>query len=117
MTDAVLVERLERTFGATRAVDGVDLAVAPGEIYGFILFFPFAFLTMSFLPKQALTGWLATIAEYNPVTYLLGGMRSLVLEGWDGEAILEGVSAIVGIALVSMTLALRALRGRLRRGS
>jgi ABC-2 type transport system permease protein len=37
----------------------------------FILFFPFAFLTTAFLPKAALSGWLATIANYNPVTYLL----------------------------------------------
>ena len=37
----------------------------------FILFFPFAFLTTKFLPQEALTGWLSTIADYNPVTYLL----------------------------------------------
>ena len=44
----------------------------------FILFFPFAFLTTSFLPKEALTGWLSTIATYNPVTYVLEGLRSLI---------------------------------------
>jgi ABC-2 type transport system ATP-binding protein len=33
---AVLTEELQRFFGATRAVDGVDLAVPPGEIYGFL---------------------------------------------------------------------------------
>jgi ABC-2 type transport system ATP-binding protein len=33
---AVVTSRLVRTFGETRAVDGVDLAVAPGEIYGFL---------------------------------------------------------------------------------
>ena len=80
----------------------------------FILFFPFAFLTTSFLPKAALSGWLATIAEYNPVTYLLVGMRSLVLSGWDAGAIAEGLAAILGVGLVSITLALLALRGRLR---
>ena len=32
----------------------------------FILFFPFAFLTTTFLPQEALTGWLSTIADYNP---------------------------------------------------
>jgi ABC-2 type transport system ATP-binding protein len=36
VTDAVVAERLERTFGETRAVDGIDLAVPPGEIYGFL---------------------------------------------------------------------------------
>jgi ABC-2 type transport system permease protein len=80
----------------------------------FILFFPFAFLTTSFLPRAALSGWLATIADYNPVTYLLAGMRSLVLTGWDGGALAEGFAAIVGVGLVSIALALAALRGRLR---
>lgn len=36
MTDAIVVEGLERTFGNTRAVDGVNLNVPPGEIYGFL---------------------------------------------------------------------------------
>ena len=82
----------------------------------FILFFPFAFLTTSFLPQSQLTGWLSTIADYNPVTYLLAGLRSLIMVGWDGEALLKGVAAIACVGLVSMTLAFSALRGRLKRG-
>jgi ABC-2 type transport system permease protein len=82
----------------------------------FILFFPFAFLTTSFLPQRALTGWLSTIADWNPVTYLLAGMRSLVLSGWDASALGEGLAAIGGIALASFSLALLALRGRVKRG-
>ncbi len=82
----------------------------------FILFFPFAFLTTAFLPREALTGWLATIATYNPVTYLLAGLRSLVLTGWDGLALVKAVGAVVGVGVVSMSLALAALRGRVRRG-
>lgn len=82
----------------------------------FILFFPFAFLTSTFAPKEALTGWLSTIANYNPVTYLLEGLRSLVSEGWDGAALAKGMAAIVGVGAVSQTLALLALRGRLKSG-
>ena len=58
----------------------------------FILFFPFAFLTTAFLPKEALTGWLAAIATFNPVTYLLAALRSLIIEGWDWTAIGQSVS-------------------------
>jgi ABC-2 type transport system permease protein len=82
----------------------------------FILFFPFAFLTTSILPRQALTGWLSTIAGYNPVTYLLEGMRSLVLNGWDGGALVKSVACVAGVGVVSMSLAFGALRGRLRQG-
>ena len=81
----------------------------------FILFFPFAFLTTSFLPRQALTGWLSAVAGYNPVTYLLGGMRSLT-DGWDAGSLAEGFAAIAGVGVVSMSLAFAALRGRVRRG-
>ena len=34
----------------------------------FLLFFPFVFLTTVFLPKEALTGWMATVSAFNPVT-------------------------------------------------
>ncbi len=80
----------------------------------FILFFPFAFLTTAFLPKAQLTGWLSTIATYNPVTYLLAGLRSLIFTGWDGTALAQALLAIVGVACISLGLALAALRGRVR---
>ncbi|HEX6311022.1 MAG TPA: ABC transporter permease [Acidimicrobiia bacterium] len=82
----------------------------------FILFFPFAFLTTAFLPQEALTGWLSAVADWNPVTYLLAGMRELVLTGWGVEEIVKGFAAIAGVGVLSMTLAFAALRGRLRRG-
>jgi ABC-2 type transport system permease protein len=49
----------------------------------FLLFLPFVFLTTVFLPEEAMTGWMATAATYNPVTYLLDALRSLVSEGWN----------------------------------
>ena len=62
-----------------------------------------------------MTGWLATIAAFNPVTYLLDALRSLITVGWDGAALLRGVGAIAGVGVVSGGLALAALRGRTRR--
>jgi ABC-2 type transport system permease protein len=82
----------------------------------FILFFPFAFLTTSFLPLDNLSGWLQTIARWNPVTYLLASMRSLLYGGWDFYDIGVGLLAIGIVGTVSMTLAFAALRGRLKRG-
>jgi ABC-2 type transport system permease protein len=82
----------------------------------FILFFPFAFLTTSFLPLDNLSGWLQAIARWNPVTYLLASMRSLLYGGWDFYDIGVGLLAIGIVGTVSMTLAFAALRGRLKRG-
>ncbi|MCP4436772.1 MAG: ABC transporter permease [Actinomycetia bacterium] len=78
----------------------------------FLVFFPFAFLTSALVPEEALTGWLATVAKFNPVTYLLRGMRSLVSEGWDIVPIAQGLAAVVGVGLASHTVAFFALRGR-----
>lgn len=89
----------------------------PGAVNSsFILFFPFAFLTTAFLPKQALTGWLSAIATVNPVTYLLGALRSLITTGWDGAELGKGLLAIAAVGVVSLGLASAALRGRVRRG-
>lgn len=82
----------------------------------FILFFPFAFLTTAFVPKEALTGWLSTIATYNPVTYLLAGLRSLIMEGWEADTLLWAALSVAGVGLVSQALAFAALRGRVKRG-
>jgi ABC-2 type transport system permease protein len=81
----------------------------------FLLFFPFSFLTTSFVPKESLSGWLSAVADYNPVTYLFVGMRSLVDEGWAADALAQAVAAIVGVATVCTGLALLALRGRVKR--
>lgn len=82
----------------------------------FLLFFPFAFLTTSFLPIEALSGWMATVAKYNPVTYLLAGLRSLITEGWVAADLLHALLAIAAVGLISFSLAFSALRSRVRRG-
>jgi ABC-2 type transport system permease protein len=82
----------------------------------FLLFFPFAFLTTTFVPEDALTGWLAAIATYNPVTYILDALRSLLFVGWDATALAKGLGAIVAVGALSQFLAFAALRGRLRQG-
>ncbi len=82
----------------------------------FLIFFPFAFLTTAFLPKEALTSWLATVATYNPVTYLLAGLRSLISTGWDAGDLIPALAAILGIGIVTFTMAFLALRKRVATG-
>lgn len=104
------------------AFTGFPYAIAlktgsPGAVgASFILFFPFAFLTTATLPQEALTGWLAAIATYNPMTYLLAALRSLLYGGWQVQPLVEGLLATVLVGTVSIGLALAALRGRVARG-
>jgi ABC-2 type transport system permease protein len=80
----------------------------------FLLFFPFLFLTTSYVPRSQLTPWLDKVATWNPVTYILEGLRSLALVGWDGAALAKAVVAIAICAAISMTLCFAALRGRVK---
>jgi ABC-2 type transport system permease protein len=83
----------------------------------FLLFFPFLFLTSSYVPRDQLSGWLDTVATFNPVTYLLEGLRSLVMgAGWQWDDLGAALLAIAIVAAVSMTLCFAALRGRVARG-
>lgn len=82
----------------------------------FLIFFPFAFLTTSFLPMEALTSWLQTVATWNPVTYLLAGLRSLVTAGWDGSELLKALAAVGGIGIVTFSMAFTSLSKRVATG-
>ena len=82
----------------------------------FLLFFPFLFMTSSYVPRAQLSGWLGGIATWNPVTYVLEGLRSLVTQGWQWNSLVKAVLAIIAVGLVSMSLCLAALQGRTRRG-
>jgi hypothetical protein len=46
----------------------------------------------------------------------LAGLRSIISTGWDAEAIGTALLATVGVAIVSLALALWALRGRVANG-
>ncbi|HWD24400.1 MAG TPA: ABC transporter permease [Acidimicrobiales bacterium] len=82
----------------------------------FLLFFPFLFLTTSYVPRSQLSGWLNTVAGLNPVTYLLQGLRSLVSQGWQWGDLGKAAIAIAVLASLSMSLCFGALRGRTRQG-
>jgi ABC-2 type transport system permease protein len=45
----------------------------------FVIFFPLLFLTPNFVPLELLAGPLRTLARLNPVSYVIMGLRDLVL--------------------------------------
>jgi len=82
----------------------------------FPLLFVFLFLSSVNLPRNLIEqDWFRTIATYNPVSYLVEGVRSLIITGWDGEALALGFGLATAIAAGAVTLASRALRTRLIR--
>lgn len=78
------------------------------------LFIPFMFLTTAFAPLDALSGWLKVAATFNPMTYVLKGMRSLSMQGWDAGALSEAVLAVAVFGALTLTMAFLAMRSRVR---
>jgi len=91
--------------GSGEAVQGV-----------FPLLFVFLFLSSVNLPRNLIEqDWFRTIATYNPVSYLVEGVRSLIITGWDGEALALGFGIAAAMAALAVGLAAGALRTRLIR--
>ena len=82
----------------------------------FPLFFAALFLSSMSLPRDLIaTDWYRTVATWNPVSYMLEGIRSLFITGWDGEALALGFACAGGVALIALTAASMALRTRMVR--
>jgi len=99
-------------FTVSAALGSGNAAATQGA--GFI-FFPLTFLAPTFVPLELLDGWLKTAATFNPITYVMQAMRTLLNTGWDGTAISQAVIACLILAALMYTLALLALRVRTRR--
>ncbi len=82
----------------------------------FPLFFVLLFLSSMNLPRNLIeTDWFRTIATYNPVSYLVEGIRSLLVTGWDGEALALAFGVALFVVVAGLTAASAALRTRLVR--
>jgi ABC-2 type transport system permease protein len=58
------------------------------------------------------------VSAFNPVTYILEGLRSLVLgHSWSWAHLAHAVVAIGIVGAISMTLCFAALRGRVRQAA
>ena len=96
----------------------VGLRSGSGEaVQGFFpLFFVALFLSSMYLPRSLIEqDWFRTIATYNPVSYLIEGVRSLIVTGWDGEALALGFGVAIVASVAGVTAAAAALRTRLVR--
>src|SRR5205823_11156741 len=82
----------------------------------FPLLFVTLFLSSMSLPRNLIqTDWFREVATWNPVSYLIEAVRSLLITGWDGEALALGFAVCIGLIAVGTILASMALRTRLVR--
>lgn len=104
------------------AVGGIGAAIAlrtgsASVVQGlFPLVLVVLFLSSAFFPEQLMIEPAKTIAEYNPLSFIVEGVREPIISGIDAYHTLEAVAAIAGIIALGLLLSARALRHRLRVG-
>jgi ABC-2 type transport system permease protein len=82
----------------------------------FPVFFVFLFISSMNIPRNLIqVTWFRDVATVNPVSYLIEGVRSLIIIGWDGEALALGFALAGIVAVIALTLCARALPRRLAR--
>ena len=82
----------------------------------FPVFFVFLFISSMNLPRDLIAiDWFRTAATANPVSYLIECVRSLIIEGWDVQALALGFGIGAVIAVGALVLASWALRVRMAR--
>jgi ABC-2 type transport system permease protein len=80
----------------------------------FPLFFVFLFISSMAIPRNLMSvTWFHDAATVNPVSYLIEGVRSLIIIGWDGQALALGFGIAATVSLVAVLFASRALDQRL----
>jgi ABC-2 type transport system permease protein len=82
----------------------------------FPAFFVFLFISSMNLPRNLIEiDWFRIAATVNPVSYLIECVRSLIITGWDSQALALGFGIAAAITVLALTLASLALRTRLTR--
>jgi ABC-2 type transport system permease protein len=92
-------------FGTGEAVQGI-----------FPLLFVTLFLSSSSLPRNLIkASWFRDVATYNPVSYLLEAIRSLVITGWDMQALALGFGFAIALLVIALGVSRSAMTTRLAR--
>ena len=97
-------------FAGYSVAAGVRSGSSQGAQAATFLFFPALFLAPTFTPRYALKGWLETAAAYNPTTYVLEGMRAIMIEGWVLDIIFKGFLVAGGFSFLTLTFAVLSVR-------
>ena len=110
---ALLIVLMAALFGVAYAGFGILVALRTRNVQAtqssFLLFFPLLFLTPNFVPFDRLSPVMETLARINPVSYVIVGLRSLVIDGWDLGKIAVALGVIVAMGIVLTVLSLRTI--------
>jgi ABC-2 type transport system permease protein len=79
----------------------------------FPLLFIALFFSSAFFPRETMQGAYRAIANANPVSHLVEGIRGLVIDGFQAGYVTKALLVPAAIGVLSMALAMRTLHSRL----
>ncbi len=77
---------------------------------GGLVFFPLLFLTPNFVPRDLLSRPMEIAASLNPVTYIMEGLRALILQESDWSTVGVGFAVVLVAGTVMIALNVRLIR-------
>jgi ABC-2 type transport system permease protein len=77
-----------------------------------LIFIPLIFLSPLLVPYEYLKPWMQRAADFNPARYVTDGMRSLLIDGWEGQVLMEALAASIAFGLLMGLLAVWVIRSR-----
>ena len=110
------------------AIGGTVLALAVGALMAamaiatgsseatqgaFPLLFIAMFFSSAFFPRQTMSGLYRRLADANPISYLVEGLRDLTIEGFTGAAVARAILIPAALSVATIALSLRTLSRRL----
>jgi ABC-2 type transport system permease protein len=116
----VVLVLLALTVGAAWGSVGIWIALRTGSGEAvqsqFPILFFFIIISSMNLPRNLIEAdWFRTAATLNPVSYMIEGLRSLIIEGWDAQALALGFGFAILAVAVAMALAAVELRKQMAR--
>ena len=82
----------------------------------FPLLFVILFLSSAFFPANLMLEPAASVAQYNPLSFIVDGIREPVISGFTGHDMFKAAISVVGIAALGLWLSAIAVRARARSG-
>lgn len=100
--------------GALSVAFGLRTGSAEAVQGSFPLLFALMFLSSAFFPRSLMTGWFRTVADTNPFSFLVEGLRHQVISGFDLTEVGRAAAVAGGFFVLGLVMSSIALRARLK---
>jgi len=105
---AIILGGLLISFAVGALMSGVALRTGSAEAVqgAFPLLFILLFLSSAFFPRETMSGVYRRIADVNPVSHMVEGLRALIIDGMSAGALVRSlvIPALIGVGATLVSL-------------